>query len=464
VSEKFSDRRSFVRKLVSLAAMGTITSLLLRKTDVIPSVRATDGDIIHVGDSLTATTETFLDGNVSGNPTFGAFNSNTSFDSIGVFGNASGASPNVSGVYGKASAGGVGVTGLGQGIGGIGVHALADAGATVALYADGLVGVGTAAPGELLHVSNSGNNLLMLQSTHGFAGNTANLDFQTYATINNQLHANARVSAIDDGTFSASLAFLTKIPGADTNGLVERMRIADGGNVGIGTSAPEAQLHVGGGATQDVFCGLGPHPNTIVSGQYVGPAMNYGYAGNSFGEGAGFFNVRPDPSATPPNPSLRFMTNNIQRIIIDNNGNVGIGNNFSSPTHLIQLSGGAYSDGTNWTSVSSVRWKENIEPLTQGLETLKQLHPVAYNYKKTPAKRTMGFIAEEVGKVLPTVVDWDEKEEGYAEGYDHLAILALVVEAVKEQQAEIEQLKAENKTLREVTERISELEGQITTG
>ena len=76
----------------------------------------------------------------------------------------------------------------------------------------------------------------------------------------------------------------------------------------------------------------------------------------------------------------------------------------------------------------------------------------------------MGFIAEEVGKVLPTVVDWDEKEEGYAEGYDHLAILALVVEAVKEQQAEIEQLKAENKTLREVTERISELEGQITTG
>ena len=51
----------------------------------------------------------------------------------------------------------------------------------------------------------------------------------------------------------------------------------------------------------------------------------------------------------------------------------------------------------------------------------------------------MGFIAEEVGKVLPTVVDWDEKEEGYAEGYDQTAILALAVEAVKEQQGTIEQ-------------------------
>jgi malate synthase len=44
----------------------------------------------------------------------------------------------------------------------------------------------------------------------------------------------------------------------------------------------------------------------------------------------------------------------------------------------------------------------------------------------------MGFIAEEVGKVLPSVVDWDKAEPGYAEGYDHISILALAVQAVKE--------------------------------
>jgi hypothetical protein len=92
---------------------------------------------------------------------------------------------------------------------------------------------------------------------------------------------------------------------------------------------------------------------------------------------------------------------------------IGIGTTSSS--HLIQLSGGAYSDGASWTSISSVRWKENIEPLTDGVDMLRQLHPVTYNYK-TPAKRTMGFIAEEVGKVLPTVVDWNKNEAGYAEG------------------------------------------------
>ena len=51
--------------------------------------------------------------------------------------------------------------------------------------------------------------------------------------------------------------------------------------LGVDTSNPEGQMHVGGSATADVFCGLGPHPNTLVSGTYVGPAMNCGYSGNS---------------------------------------------------------------------------------------------------------------------------------------------------------------------------------------
>jgi hypothetical protein len=128
-------------------------------------------------------------------------------------------------------------------------------------------------------------------------------------------------------------------------------------------------------------------------------------------------------------------------MVLTDGGNVGIGT--ISPTHLIQLSGGAYSDGSTWNAASSVRRKENIEPLTDAVETLRQLHPVSYNYKKTPAKRTMGFMAEEVGKVLPTIVDWDKAEPGYAEGYDHVAILALAVQSIREQQKQIEALRSE---------------------
>jgi hypothetical protein len=100
--------------------------------------------------------------------------------------------------------------------------------------------------------------------------------------------------------------------------------------LGVDTSAPEGQVHVGGSATADVFCGLGPHPAT-------GPAMNYGYSGSSFGRGSGFFNVRPDPLATPPNPSLRFMTANTQRMIITNTGLVGIGT--STPLQQLTVAG-----------------------------------------------------------------------------------------------------------------------------
>lgn len=80
-----------------------------------------------------------------------------------------------------------------------------------------------------------------------------------------------------------------------------------------------AQLYLIGDATQDVFSGIGPDPKN-------GPAFNFGYSGSSFGRSSGFFNVRPDgdPSVQAPNPSLRFMTANIQRMIIANTGFVGL--------------------------------------------------------------------------------------------------------------------------------------------
>ena len=117
------------------------------------------------------------------------------------------------------------------------------------------------------------------------------------------------------------------------------------GDIGIGTVTPDkrvhvvstatknATLHLGGtgDAGKDIFAGMGENVD-------VGPAFNYGYAGYSFGRSAGFFNVRPDPTATPPNPSLRFMTANQQRMIITNAGNVGIGT--SAPKTTLQADGG----------------------------------------------------------------------------------------------------------------------------
>jgi hypothetical protein len=122
----------------------------------------------------------------------------------------------------------------------------------------------------------------------------------------------------------------------DTAGSLGDSTIAEvGGRLGIGTLAPGALLHVFGSATSDAFAGLGPNVTT-------GPAMNYGYSGNSFGRGSGFFNVRPDGAAVAPNPSLRFMTGNTQRIIITNLGNIGINTGFTpatAPTERLEVAG-----------------------------------------------------------------------------------------------------------------------------
>ena len=109
-----------------------------------------------------------------------------------------------------------------------------------------------------------------------------------------------------------------------------------GGKVGIGTTTPGGNLHVFGPANQDVFAGMGPD---IING----PGFNYGYAGNSFGVGAGFFNIRPAAGATGVNPSLRFMTVDQQRMIITNAGSVGIGT--SAPSQKLEVAGSVKISG-----------------------------------------------------------------------------------------------------------------------
>src|SRR2546430_1555480 len=109
-----------------------------------------------------------------------------------------------------------------------------------------------------------------------------------------------------------------------------------GGKVGIGTTTPGGNLHIFGPANQDVFAGMGPD---VING----PGFNYGYAGNSFGVGAGFFNIRPAAGATGVNPSLRFMTIDQQRMIITNAGNVGIGT--SAPSQKLDVAGSVTLSG-----------------------------------------------------------------------------------------------------------------------
>ncbi len=112
-----------------------------------------------------------------------------------------------------------------------------------------------------------------------------------------------------------------------------------------------------------------------------------------------------------------------------------------------------WGDGTSaianeWNTFSSIRWKENIKPIDNALDKVKKLQGVYFDWKQTK-KHDVGLIAEEVGKVIPEVVDFEEDGK-YAKGLDYAKLVSVLIEAIKEQQRQIEGLKKE----------ISELKGK----
>jgi hypothetical protein len=88
------------------------------------------------------------------------------------------------------------------------------------------------------------------------------------------------------------------------------------------------------------------------------------------------------------------------------------------------------------------------------LQKVLQLRGVNFDWKtkEFPARsfsenRSLGFIAQEVEKVLPEVVQTEKNAEGF-KSVQYDKVVALLVEAVKEQQKQINSLKAELKKQR----------------
>ena len=133
-------------------------------------------------------------------------------------------------------------------------------------------------------------------------------------------------------------------------------------------------------------------------------------------------------------------------LTVTNTGYVGINN--SSPSYALDVSGVARFTGGYTTS--DRRWKTNIEPINGALGTLEQLQPVNFDWRRDefpnkhfPEGKQIGFIAQEVEKVLPNIVETDN--EGY-KSVSYQSVIPLLVEAVKELQTTNKDLAAQLKT------------------
>ena len=92
------------------------------------------------------------------------------------------------------------------------------------------------------------------------------------------------------------------------------------------------------------------------------------------------------------------------------------------------------------TCSSSQRYKESIQPLTSGLNLIQRLRPVTFDWKER-REPDLGLIAEEVAEIEPLLVT--RNTDGVIEGVKYDQISVVLVNAVKEQQAQIEAQKKE---------------------
>ncbi len=117
----------------------------------------------------------------------------------------------------------------------------------------------------------------------------------------------------------------------------------------------------------------------------------------------------------------------------------------------IEVSGVVTASGAALTS--DRRYKDNITPLNSALDSVMKLRGVSYEWKTEEYpdhnfdnNTHYGFIAQEVEEVIPDVVGTDER--GW-KTLRYMGFTPVLVEALKEQQNEIQKLREENEDLRE---------------
>jgi hypothetical protein len=315
------------------------------------------------------------------------------------------------------------------------------------LTSSGIVNVGNIQSVGIVTATSFSGNISGVAAT--FTGNVSIAGTLTYEDVTNIdsigivtaragiiLGPTANTIRLGTGTTISS-------PSSDTftilTGGSERVRVDSSGRVGIGSSAasPNQQLHIR--TDQAGYTWTRIDNQSSSASAYAG--LMLGAFGNSWG-------IVNGSSAANSN-SLAFVVDaggtNTERARISSSGGVSIGTTANPGAGAIFATG----DITAFYS-SDIRLKKDIQPISEPIKKLMEISGVTYKWNEEYLKdkdvdgyfvreTEVGVIAQDVEKVLPEVVA--TRENGYkAVRYEKL--VALLIEAVKDQQKQIDELKA----------------------
>ncbi|MFA6329305.1 MAG: tail fiber domain-containing protein [Candidatus Micrarchaeia archaeon] len=233
----------------------------------------------------------------------------------------------------------------------------------------------------------------------------------TYAAGGNGSAGGNGVSGLDNtGSGGEGGGGVSEVSGNGGSGIViVRYQVGSAavfqGSVGIGTSSPAASLHVNGQSFFNGSVGIGT--SSPSAALHVVNNKSLPYTGLEIQDSSeGLY----------------------RQIYLGYAGNLYFYNGANE---------GYLSSAGAWTSASDASYKKDVRDIHYGLADLMLMQPRSYLMKSDNSSQ-VGFVAQELEKVVPEVVSGEDGRKGIAYGQ----LSAVIVKAVQEQQEEIDALKA----------------------